>query len=289
MSTYDGDPTTYPITATLPDDGDNYDAASVNVPLSTALDRTAWLSTRRLREVTSGAALQALTGTARQNGDIALIVESGMPTGRYVYSATSTLVPGYGEGVIVPTDGVGRWISDMYSTHGMDDQLSGFALILGATEQLARPDVVPYRTLTLQRKGFSADPPDTLFALGSTLSATWSAMLIGAQPMTLDLPDLDNGDLVEVQAVVNADSATADGYLALAYEDDSVIIRLDGAIINVPAAAAEVRCYSLCGVHTSAGGTGVKVHLQGRVSTMVGTPRLSIYNGVSLVAKVIRP
>jgi hypothetical protein len=40
---YDGDPTNFPTSLTLPDDGDQRDAASVNVPFEGLADRTAFL------------------------------------------------------------------------------------------------------------------------------------------------------------------------------------------------------------------------------------------------------
>jgi hypothetical protein len=273
----------------VPDDGDDYDAASVNVPFE-------WLAYRRSRQVASIAELKAIAEADRANGDVVTVVSGGVSLGAYTFSTTfasTPLVSGFTE---TPDVGAGTWVSDLYTTHGLDDQLSGFAAIDNVTERLARPEVVPYRTVFAGVFGASNDPPSLDTAVGSTvISANFVDALRIGTTIKVDLPDVEAGDLIRVSATLRgkAESGTGDrvGYIALGIHGGGNEYIIPGAVTVLPAVAVAIKPQqvALTGIYeVAANMASVSARLKLRASAS-GTGELFIYDGVSLTAEVIRP
>jgi hypothetical protein len=271
----------------VPDDGDDYDAASVNVPFE-------WLAYRRSRQVASIAELKAIAEADRADGDVVTVVSGGVALGAYTFSTTfasTPLVLGFTE---TPDVGAGTWVSNLYWTHGLDDQLSGFAAIDTATIKLARPDVVPYRLAGIGTFCESADPPAAAQRGAVTNMILWHPFnhVPTAGFVSVVLPEVFVGDLIEVSATFRALAEVEDGSVGVRFEIGGNDWIVDGAMTMVPSAAAAAAQYTITGVHTVTMDSGilpVSATLVGKFVVGGATTVIRIYDAISLIAKVIRP
>lgn len=109
MGTYAGDPTLFPTSAVLPDDGAAGDALDLNPGVEASLDRTAFLNRRTVATTAIGPVdLNAITGMV--DGETRNIAGSGF----YVYRSSSTA---YADGLLVVLGhgGTGRWLMNEYN------------------------------------------------------------------------------------------------------------------------------------------------------------------------------
>lgn len=109
-----GTASSYPANVVAPSDGDQRNAASMQVALTQLADRTAWLrdqidgagtGVERIRTVADFTALAAITAPNRADGDFAVVVGFGL----YRFSAAS-LAQTDGVAAIEPAAGAGCWL-----------------------------------------------------------------------------------------------------------------------------------------------------------------------------------
>lgn len=276
MSTYTPNPTRH-TAITLPDDGDDYDAASVNVPLSAALDSTEYLAQKRLGVVPDVATLKAIAAPA--DGETRILARQGLY--RFVVGGGSGVQEPFG---YAADDASGNWLWG--GQFGLDDQRGACLVVTdSSTEQLLRPDVVPYRTVYGNGVGYGSDPPAGVFQTIGGI--TWTQVAHGGAGLNISLGKLEVGDIVEATAHVSACTGGADAYLAMAVNGTANLI--PGTVTLVPAAIVSPTPshYTLHGVYTvtSAGAAGLGLYAR----SSVGGGTIQLWEGVSLSGKVIRP
>jgi hypothetical protein len=270
MSTYDGDPTTYPALITLPDDGDDYDVASVNAPLGGLADRAAALS--HGRAVADATALKALTGMV--DGVLRFVQGNGGASaqGFYRFRSGGIVIGESAPWVYEADDASGEWIWSSYEILGN----------LRANRILYRYGI-----------GRGADPPSAV-AFDSVTGTAWAALSYSGTPVSVGVVSMSTvviaGDIVVAHAHVSATSDTsAEGYLGLRLTLDATPTIITGSAVAVPTHVAQRQHYTLVGHHTIAApfASALSVALVARTATAGGT--IYAFEGVSLALEVIRP
>ncbi len=293
--------TTWRATITAPAAGDARTAASVQVMGQDLADSIGYLNALtgtsgvvKVRSVTTTGALKALTGMAE--GDIALLYNFGTTpyaAGLYVFDLGSAS-PQEEPWVYTANDATGVW---RHSLHGITQndnvaQSVTYDLIPSIDRtggKLAYPNIVPYRTVTVER--VTLDGPDPIIAHFHSISGdTNYHTLTDGGGTTFETGSIVvlNGDIIKVDAHAGANLAGATGgQLRANVRFDAADHEVGGSRVIVAAGTTVVVDYSMSGVYVMGANKTITVRLEGAALNAVNA--LQVWAGASLVVTVIRP
>ncbi len=211
----------FPTDFTIPDDGDAYDAASVNVAFEALGDRTAYLralaettGVLAIRSVSNVAALKALTGMT--SGQVCYVVGTGI----YIYvdpDATAESLPW----IVQPTSGTGRWFHELNAVRGAASGLA--TLDTGAKVPVAQiPNAVLSRTY------------DSTFHNCPPFPSNAPVTLPGGPHV--NIATVESGDIIEVEADAR--------FVATPLAAEDLFVSLSIGAIPV---SSSVQCTNDCG------------------------------------------
>ncbi len=266
---YEGDPTAFPADFTIPDDGDDRDATSVDVALEALGDRTMHLYKRGHSQLANYAAVRAITGQVV--GDIVTVPGAG---GDYIFTTSA----GTTEDLpfkIKPTAGPGVWLH--LAAGGIIAEADGFARLNG----VSKIDPVNIENATIAE--------DCIGPVGGAMNtASETPVDISGCSMTFLL---DPGDVLFVEA--HAQMTSGDTAVIVPTKAVFTAVVVDGAggdswELQSTAKLPDIFPGSVSGKFKYTVVTGGVVTVKGQLNTTHAADSATIQSGVFLAVRAIR-